>query len=56
MYIDLHPPEFPQKGDVWIRLGEWRVWEGGWVPPLIPERRRGRRRGRTMRVEVKAEG
>lgn len=55
MWIDLIPPEFPEKGDVWIRLGEIRTWNGGWDPPLVPELKSGRRRGRTMRIQISKE-
>lgn len=43
MFIDLDPPEFPENGDVWVRLGEWRVWKsdeknqrGQWEPAWPP--------------------
>lgn len=37
MFIDMGPPEDPERGDVWIRLGEWRIWEDGkWEPPWKP--------------------
>lgn len=49
MWIDLAPPEFPEKGDVWIRLGEWRVWNGGWDPPWIAPLKRGRRKKKVER-------
>lgn len=55
MWIDLIPPDYPEKGDVWIRLGEWRTWNGGWDPPFTPELKRGRRRGRTMKIQVERE-
>ena len=49
MFIDLTPPDNPEKGDVWIRLGEIRTWSGGWDPvwdppadPAIPRKRRKR--------------
>ena len=56
MWIDLIPPDCPEKGDIWIRLGEIRRWNGGWDPPLVPTLKRGRRRGRTMKIEVSSAG
>lgn len=38
MFIDTRPPVNPETGDVWIRFGEWRTWNGGWDPPWEPER------------------
>lgn len=37
MFIDMWPPHDPEKGDVWIRLGEWRIFEDGdWFPRWEP--------------------
>lgn len=55
IWIDPIPPELPEKGDIWWCLGKRRVWEGGWVPPFAPELKRGRRRGRTMKIQISKE-
>lgn len=36
MWIDLIPPDCPEKGDVWIRYGQLRVWDGNWDPLWLP--------------------
>lgn len=37
MWIDKLPPPAPASGDVWIRFGELRTWNGkGWDPPWVP--------------------
>lgn len=39
MFIDMWPPQNPERGDVWVRLGEWRIWEDGkWEPSWSPQK------------------
>lgn len=64
MWIDVRPPERPEKGDCWIRMGELRTWDGfDWNPPWLPPQvtmppgypKAGPRKGRPRRKKVSDE-
>lgn len=59
MFIDLTPPDRPERGDCWIRMGEWRTWNGDdWDPPWLPPlpTRNKPRRPRMRKGKIMAAG